>query len=64
MPGNDPIPGYLSLHLNQNGLTLKWTPNQLVNGSNSGNKSLKNSSEDSTSFDNQSTTDTIKRSRF
>ena len=32
IPGRDPIPGYLSLHLNQQGLTLKWTPNQLMNG--------------------------------
>lgn len=30
----DGLPGYLSLHLNPNGsLTLKWTPNQLMNGS-------------------------------
>ena len=32
IPGHDPIPGYLSLHLNHRGLTLKWTPNQLMNG--------------------------------
>lgn len=25
--------GYLSLHLNYNGLVLKWTPNQIMNGS-------------------------------
>lgn len=31
IPSHDPIPGYLSLHLNQTGLTLKWTPNQLMN---------------------------------
>lgn len=28
------LPGYLSLHSNYNtNLTLKWTPNQLMNGS-------------------------------
>lgn len=27
------LAGYLSLHLNQNGLILKWTPNLLMNGS-------------------------------
>ncbi|CAF0900878.1 unnamed protein product [Didymodactylos carnosus] len=30
--GQDPIPGYLSLHLTNNGVILKWTPNQLMNG--------------------------------
>ncbi|CAF3124404.1 unnamed protein product [Rotaria socialis] len=60
VPGNDPIPGYLSLHLNQNGLFLKWTPNQLMNGcSNSGNKS---NSPDTNSFDNQNTTESPKQS--
>ena len=30
----DGLPGYLSLHVNHNNsLTLKWTPNQLMNGS-------------------------------
>ena len=30
----DGLPGYLSLHSNYNSnLTLKWTPNQLMNGS-------------------------------
>ncbi len=27
------IPGYLSLHQNADIMTLKWTPNQLMNGS-------------------------------
>ena len=27
-----PLPGYLSLHQSVDGLTLKWTPNQLMNG--------------------------------
>lgn len=27
------IPGYLSLHQNAEIMTLKWTPNQLMNGS-------------------------------
>lgn len=27
------IPGYLSLHQTANIMTLKWTPNQLMNGS-------------------------------
>jgi len=26
------IPGYLSLHQSADSLTLKWTPNQLMNG--------------------------------
>ncbi|KAM3854678.1 small G protein signaling modulator 2 isoform 2-T2 [Vipera latastei] len=28
----EPIPGYLSLHQSSDSLTLKWTPNQLMNG--------------------------------
>ncbi|CAF3414264.1 unnamed protein product [Rotaria sp. Silwood1] len=62
IPGHDPIPGYLSLHLNQNGLTLKWTPNQLMNGCSTGTKSLKSSSQETNSFDSHSSTDTSKRS--
>lgn len=27
-----PMPGYLSLHQSPNCLTIKWTPNQLMNG--------------------------------
>lgn len=27
------IPGYLSLHQTAETMTLKWTPNQLMNGS-------------------------------
>lgn len=26
------VPGYLSLHQSAENLTLKWTPNQLMNG--------------------------------
>lgn len=26
------MPGYLSLHQTHNGLIIKWTPNQLMNG--------------------------------
>lgn len=26
------VPGYLSLHQSAESLTLKWTPNQLMNG--------------------------------
>ncbi|XP_063219089.1 small G protein signaling modulator 2-like [Bacillus rossius redtenbacheri] len=29
---NEPIPGYLSLHQTTRSLTIKWTPNQLMNG--------------------------------
>ncbi|RZC32861.1 small G protein signaling modulator 1, partial [Asbolus verrucosus] len=29
---SQPMPGYLSLHQTANGLTIKWTPNQLMNG--------------------------------
>lgn len=35
MPQKDvtqPMPGYLSLHQTYNSLTIKWTPNQLMNG--------------------------------
>ncbi|GFY39377.1 small G protein signaling modulator 1 [Trichonephila inaurata madagascariensis] len=28
----EPMPGYLSLHQNPDGLIIKWTPNQLMNG--------------------------------
>lgn len=31
----DPLPGYLSLHQTQTGLEIRWTPNQLMNGSSS-----------------------------
>ncbi len=64
MPGHDPIPGYLSLHINQNGLTLKWTPNQLMNGSSSETKALKSSSQETNSSDNNNTTDSSKKYRF
>jgi hypothetical protein len=38
----DGLPGYLSLHSNQsNILTLKWTPNQLMNGSVDESQSIK-----------------------
>ncbi|XP_030041588.1 small G protein signaling modulator 2 isoform X2 [Microcaecilia unicolor] len=30
--GMEPLPGYLSLHQSAESLTLKWTPNQLMNG--------------------------------
>ncbi|XP_073833326.1 small G protein signaling modulator 1-like [Musca autumnalis] len=29
---SEPMPGYLSLHQNIQSLTIKWTPNQLMNG--------------------------------
>ncbi|CAF0888852.1 unnamed protein product [Adineta steineri] len=45
IPSHDPIPGYLSLHHNRHGLTLKWTPNQLMNGY-EGTKILKNDSQE------------------
>lgn len=28
----EPMPGYLSLHQTAHSLTIKWTPNQLMNG--------------------------------
>lgn len=28
----EPMAGYLSLHQSANSLTIKWTPNQLMNG--------------------------------
>ncbi|CAF1043202.1 unnamed protein product [Adineta steineri] len=69
VPGHDPIPGYLSLHLNQNGLTLKWTPNQLMNGSGSSSnnnnnnipKSSKDDSEEIDPLDSNNTPETSKR---
>jgi hypothetical protein len=30
------MPGYLSLHQSASTLTIKWTPNQLMNGYNEG----------------------------
>lgn len=30
----EPLPGYLSLHQSPRSLTIKWTPNQLLNGNN------------------------------
>lgn len=31
---SEPMPGYLSLHQTVHTLTIKWTPNQLMNGYN------------------------------
>ncbi|KAH8287043.1 hypothetical protein KR054_001296, partial [Drosophila jambulina] len=33
---SEPMPGYLSLHQSVQSLTIKWTPNQLMNGYNDG----------------------------
>ncbi|XP_039152588.1 small G protein signaling modulator 2 isoform X2 [Drosophila simulans] len=33
---SEPMPGYLSLHQSIQSLTIKWTPNQLMNGYNDG----------------------------
>jgi len=55
VPGHDPIPGYLSLHLNQTGLTLKWTPNQLMNRTNTLSEN---------SSDNNESTENSRRTRF
>ncbi|CAF0973038.1 unnamed protein product [Didymodactylos carnosus] len=43
--GQDPLPGYLSLHLTNNDVILKWTPNQLMNGYSSLNGSSSTGSE-------------------
>ncbi|XP_071033938.1 small G protein signaling modulator 1 [Parasteatoda tepidariorum] len=40
------MPGYLSLHQNPEGLIIKWTPNQLMNGCYSTNDSATDSSQD------------------
>ena len=65
MPGRDPIPGYLSLHHNQNGLTLKWTPNQLMNGyTNETKASNINSQDNMNSFSGTCIIDNSKTSRF
>ncbi|EDV95145.1 small G protein signaling modulator 2 [Drosophila grimshawi] len=37
----EPMPGYLSLHQSIQSLTIKWTPNQLMNGYNDGDGSDK-----------------------
>ena len=36
----EPLAGYLSLHQNAEGLTLKWTPNQLMNGGSEDDESV------------------------
>ncbi|XP_034672256.1 small G protein signaling modulator 2 [Drosophila subobscura] len=38
---SEPMPGYLSLHQSIQSLTIKWTPNQLMNGYNDGDNSDK-----------------------
>ncbi|XP_022209189.2 small G protein signaling modulator 2 [Drosophila obscura] len=38
---SEPMPGYLSLHQSVQSLTIKWTPNQLMNGYNDGDNSDK-----------------------
>jgi len=50
--GYDPIPGYLSLHHYQYGLTLKWTPNQLMNGYNENSKLSKTTPEGKEEMEN------------
>ncbi|KAH8409213.1 hypothetical protein KR009_010731, partial [Drosophila setifemur] len=37
----EPMPGYLSLHQSIQSLTIKWTPNQLMNGYNDGDNTDK-----------------------
>ncbi|CAF1642630.1 unnamed protein product, partial [Adineta ricciae] len=58
--GHDPIPGYLSLHLTQDGMTLKWTPNQLMNGT----KASKENCQDPNSVDSNTTADPPKRNNI
>ncbi|KAL5276338.1 SGSM2 family protein [Megaselia abdita] len=41
---NEAMPGYLSLHQNVQSLTIKWTPNQLMNGYNESQESKDKSS--------------------
>ncbi|XP_066290925.1 small G protein signaling modulator 2-like isoform X2 [Branchiostoma lanceolatum] len=43
----EPVPGYLSLHQTADNLTIKWTPNQLMNGSIDSNEGEADRSEPS-----------------
>jgi hypothetical protein len=59
--GHDPIPGYFSLHNNRHGLTLKWTPNQLMNGYDIGTKTSKSNSPETEECETPNTIDSPKK---
>ncbi|CAF3545141.1 unnamed protein product [Rotaria sordida] len=60
-PNHEPIPGYLSLHHNQHGLTLKWTPNQLMNGYSENTKTLQNNTQGTNESETNTTIESQRR---
>ncbi|CAF3367028.1 unnamed protein product [Rotaria sp. Silwood1] len=60
-PNHEPIPGYLSLHNNQHGLTLKWTPNQLMNGYSESSKSIQISTQETNESETNMTVESSRK---
>ncbi|CAF4948235.1 unnamed protein product, partial [Rotaria sp. Silwood1] len=60
-PNHEPIPGYLSLHNNQHGLTLKWTPNQLMNGYSESTKSIQSSTQETNESETNMTVESSRK---